>query len=76
MRSSKIKIYKIIGIVVLFCSSCNHKVAQNSIEKTDPRPNIVLILADDMGFSDIGSYGSEIQTPNLDNLANNGLKYT
>jgi hypothetical protein len=30
------------------------------------RPNIVLILADDMGFSDIGGYGSEIETPNLD----------
>ena len=33
------------------------------------RPNIVLILADDMGFSDIGCYGSEIRTPNVDSLA-------
>ena len=32
-------------------------------------PNIVLILCDDMGFSDLGCYGSEIQTPNIDNLA-------
>ncbi|MCM8533471.1 MAG: arylsulfatase [Lentisphaeraceae bacterium] len=40
------------------------------------KPNIVIILADDLGFSDIGSYGSEIQTPNLDKLANNGLRYT
>ena len=33
------------------------------------RPNVVLILADDMGFSDIGCYGGEIETPNLDRLA-------
>ena len=40
------------------------------------RPNIVLILVDDMGYSDIGCYGSEIQTPNLDKLAVNGLRFT
>ncbi len=40
------------------------------------RPNIVLILADDMGYSDIGCYGSEIQTPVLDSLADGGLRYT
>ena len=40
------------------------------------RPNIVIILADDMGFSDLGCYGGEIQTPNLDRLAANGLRYT
>ncbi len=41
-----------------------------------PRPNIVIILADDMGFSDLGCYGSEIATPNLDALAANGLRFT
>jgi arylsulfatase len=40
------------------------------------RPNIVVILVDDMGFSDIGCYGSEIPTPNLDKLAANGLRFT
>ena len=40
------------------------------------RPNIVLIMADDMGFSDLGCYGSEIQTPNLDRLAAGGLRFT
>ncbi len=39
------------------------------------RPNIVLIMADDMGFSDIGSYGGEISTPNLDALSANGLRF-
>ena len=40
------------------------------------RPNIVLLLADDMGFSDVGCYGGEIDTPNLDRLARNGLRFT
>src|SRR5260370_21295532 len=40
------------------------------------RPNIIVILADDMGFSDIGCYGSEIPTPRLDALAANGLRFT
>ncbi|GAB3020205.1 hypothetical protein GCM10027051_26760 [Niabella terrae] len=39
------------------------------------RPNIILILADDMGFSDIGSYGGEVETPHLDRLAAEGLRY-
>ncbi|MEI8045064.1 MAG: sulfatase-like hydrolase/transferase, partial [Verrucomicrobiota bacterium] len=38
----------------------------------DAPPNFVIILADDMGFSDPGCYGGEIQTPNLDRLAANG----
>lgn len=49
-------------------------VAQEN--ETAPRPNIILILADDMGYSDIGCYGSEIETPNLDALANNGLRFS
>ncbi|EHQ24985.1 sulfatase [Mucilaginibacter paludis DSM 18603] len=40
------------------------------------KPNIVIILADDMGFADLGSFGSEIHTPNLDRLAAQGLKLT
>ena len=40
------------------------------------RPNIVLIMADDLGWSDLGCYGSEISTPNLDSLAANGIRFT
>ncbi|QEH43179.1 arylsulfatase [Chitinophaga sp. XS-30] len=41
-----------------------------------PRPNIIVILADDLGFSDVGCYGGEISTPNIDYLAQNGIRYT
>ncbi len=40
------------------------------------RPNIILIMAEDLGFADLGCYGSEIATPNLDTLAGNGLRFT
>jgi hypothetical protein len=40
------------------------------------RPNIIILLADDVGFSDLGCYGSEIHTPNLDALAAEGLRFT
>lgn len=55
------------ALVSLSQSSCDSEVKQ---------PNIILIMADDMGFSDIGSYGSEIHTPNLNRLAANGVKFT
>ncbi len=41
-----------------------------------PRPNVVVILADDLGFSDLGCYGGEIETPHLDRLAAGGLQFT
>ena len=44
--------------------------------KASDSPNILIILNDDMGFSDIGCYGGEIETPNLDRLAANGLRYS
>lgn len=40
------------------------------------KPNILIILADDLGYSDLGCYGGEIETPNLDSLAKNGLRFT
>lgn len=45
-------------------------------KETDERPNIVLIMADDMGYSDVGCYGGEIPTPNIDRLAQKGVRYT
>ena len=40
------------------------------------KPNIIIVMADDMGWSDIGCYGGEIQTPNIDRLAAEGLRLT
>ncbi len=40
------------------------------------KPNVILIMVDDMGYSDIGCYGGEIETPNIDSLAKNGLRFT
>lgn len=42
----------------------------------DPRPNVLIVVADDMGFSDLGAFGGEIATPNLDALAYEGLRFT
>jgi arylsulfatase A-like enzyme len=50
--------------------------AEGEVVQRDQRPNIVLILVDDMGFSDLGCYGGEIDTPHLDRLARGGLRYT
>ncbi|MBP85206.1 MAG: sulfatase [Planctomycetaceae bacterium] len=47
-----------------------------SLAHADDRPNIVLVMVDDMGFSDLGCYGGEIDTPNLDSLAKQGLRFT
>ena len=46
-----------------------------SAQDDPPRPNIILILCDDMGYSDIGCYGGEIDTPNLDQLAEDGMRF-
>lgn len=48
----------------------------SAVDPSTARPNILLILADDLGFSDLGCYGGEIKTPNLDALAADGLRFT
>ncbi len=50
--------------------------ASFSVSGAASRPNIVLIMADDMGWSDLGCYGGEIPTPNIDSLARDGLRFT
>ena len=70
MNNNKVK--NIIHIFFLLIFSANFLSAQ---KKEIKKPNIVLIMVDDMGFSDIGSYGSEIQTPHLDKLASEGIRF-
>jgi len=69
------------GIATLLLTACTVILSLDAARKVysaEERsvPNIVLILADDLGFSDLGCYGSEIPTPNLDKLANGGLRFT
>ncbi len=72
MNRINLKIYRILILgVVLFC----YQIQSNAAAKP-PRPNIVLILLDDMGYSDLGCYGGEINTPNIDSLATTGIRFT
>lgn len=57
---------------ILWSTSCEQHQVSESI---DDRPNIIVIMADDIGYSDIGCYGAEIETPNLDRLAYNGMRF-
>ena len=57
-------------IICLFFSLLAHST------QAGEQPNIIVILSDDMGYSDIGCYGSEIETPTLDGLAHDGLRFT
>ena len=60
-------------LAAIFLASCTSKITgETKFEK----PNIVVIMADDLGYSDIGCYGGEIQTPNLDGLAENGVRFS
>lgn len=51
-------------------------IAPSIFAAVSPRPNIIVILSDDVGYSDIGCFGGEIKTPNLDALAAGGLRFT
>lgn len=62
--------------VLLLAGACAQLTSQEPQAADTGRPNIVFILADDMGYSDLGCYGSEIRTPNLDRLAAKGLRFT
>lgn len=76
-RLSKIALYG----ALLFVSACTNqtplsKAPASAGQSKDGRPNLLLIMADDLGYTDLGVYGSEIDTPNLDQLAKDGLLLT
>jgi arylsulfatase A-like enzyme len=70
----------VFAIIALACSTAViasapvDRVSENSVD--GGAPNILLIVADDLGFSDLGAFGGEIETPNLDALAMSGIRMT
>jgi arylsulfatase len=68
MIYKKMNIFVLVSVVVLMSS-------QVFAQKKQAKPNIVLIMVDDLGYSDIGAYGSEIHTPNIDKLAYEGVRF-
>lgn len=72
MNNYRIELINCLLLLSTFLIGCSN---QKEIPD-NAKPNVILILADDLGFSDIGSYGSEISTPNLDVLAEKGISFT
>ncbi|MBI2425511.1 MAG: arylsulfatase [Candidatus Hydrogenedentes bacterium] len=66
--------YLSILVLQTLCAAALLGLAALPVHAAD-RPNIIVILADDLGYSDIGCYGSEVDTPNLDRLANGGIRF-
>lgn len=62
-------VFVVVAVLILF-SSCEKKKAPDS------RPNILLIVADDLGYGDLGCFGGDIHTPNIDRLAAHGLRFS
>ena len=67
-------------LTALLLAGCNTDEPVSTVQQAPladtPRPNILLVVVDDMGFSDIGAFGGEIPTPNLDQLAQRGTRFT
>ncbi|MFP5079337.1 arylsulfatase [Pedobacter sp. JCM 36344] len=64
-----------IGFIILTACAPYAAFAANPKPKPNKRPNIILIMADDLGYSDLGCYGGEINTPNLDKIAKQGIQF-
>ncbi len=78
MKSTRINIgFCVIGLFALAACQSNTDGSLAAAKPADPQaPNVLLIVVDDLGFAELGAYGSEIPTPNLDGLANNGVKFS
>lgn len=68
--------FRSLGVSLIASITGISSLSAQNADKTDPRPNIVVVLVDDMGYSDIGCYGGEIDTPTIDKMASEGLRFT
>jgi arylsulfatase len=68
------RLMRMLGMIVMVTALASPTLA--SAADAARRPNIVIILGDDLGFADMGAFGSEIKTPNLDSLAKEGVRFT
>ena len=75
MFSSKYRI-TILSIVATIVFQQSTHAGEADSDNSEAKPNILIILADDLGYSDLGCYGGEIETPTLDSLAAGGLQFT
>ena len=75
MSNFLVKLHLILFIYVLNLG-CSEEASKRVEAVSDSRPNLVLIVADDLGFAEIGAFGSEIQTPNIDRLAETGMTFS
>ena len=71
---AQLAVVSLIGMGI--AAETAEKEAPKADEADSNPPNILVILADDLGYSDLGCYGGEIETPVLDALADNGLRFT
>lgn len=62
--------------MIISLISCKQEANTENNTQEDKRPNILLIMGDDIGYTDIGCFGSEVETPNIDDLAKQGLMFT
>lgn len=72
IQLTQVKVFSLI-LLLFTMLSCSEQGSKN---RSDKKPNIVLIVADDLGFGDIGCYGGDIQTPNIDYLASKGIRFS
>lgn len=63
-------------LVFIGFTGCSGTSEKTSIDTVDTRPNILILVADDLGYADLGCYGGDIATPNIDSLASNGIRFS
>jgi arylsulfatase A-like enzyme len=76
MKSHSSKLLVLTFLIATVLTGCAHEILKES-PQADPPPNIIFIMADDLGYGDLGSYGqTQIQTPHLDRFASEGVRFT